>query len=172
MTTIIPFLPSNLRVPRFKAALDGSIHEISVTWNISAQRYYINVYDANGVWILTTALVTTPPARNTAQASYDPFLGAVVVDLVDPQLWPTPISGPWIKPGTIVEYTLEGFQPNTYNGKYRCLHISPIRFTYPMPQDPGPLLILGRVSRLLNMVDTVFTASSLVYRNGAFEISP
>jgi hypothetical protein len=45
-------------------------------------------------------------------------------------------------------------------------------FTFPMPTDPGPVLVVGKVNRLLNMIDTVFTRSTMVYRNGAFEINP
>jgi hypothetical protein len=172
MTTIIPFRPSNITTPEFRASLDGSEYKITVTWNVSALRYYINIYAASGAWIITVPLISTPPARNVASASYDPFLNAVVVSLVDPVYWPIPVGGPIIKPGTIVDYTLDGFQPNTYNGKYRSLHLNDTTFTFPMPTDPGPLIILGRVNRLLNMIETVFTTSTMVYRNGAFEINP
>jgi hypothetical protein len=172
MTTIIPFLPSNLVAPKFKATFDGAQYEVTVTWNVSAQRYYINVYDVNRIWIITVPLISSPPARDVQSAYYDPFLNAIVVDLVDPSLWPCPLAGPITRPGTIIEYTLDNFQPSTYNGKFRSLHINGTRFTFPMPIDPGPLIVLGRVNRLLSMVDTVFTRSTMVYRNGAFEISP
>ena len=91
---------------------------------------------------------------------------------MDPSLWPVPLGGPITQPGTIIYYTLDSFQPSTYNGRFRCLHINELSFTLPMPRDPGPLITLGQVSRLLNMVDTVFNISTMVYRNGAFEINP
>jgi hypothetical protein len=172
MTTTIPFLPSNIKTPSFDVVLDGNNYKTVVTWNVSAQRYYINVYSSTGTWIITTALVSSPPPRNVAGAIYDPFLNAVVVTLVDPSLWPVPASGPTTKPGTIIDYTLEGFQPSTYNGKFRCLHLNNTEFTFPMDTDPGSLIVLGRVSRLLNMIDTVFEISTMVYRNGMFEINP
>jgi hypothetical protein len=173
MTTIIPFLPSNIITPTINVTLDGIDHEVKITWNVSAQRYYINVYNKDtGAWIITTALVSTPPARNVQSVVYDPFLNAVVVQFVDPSHWPIPLTGPITKPGTMIDYTLEGFQPSTYNGKFRSLHINPLTFTFPMLTDPGPVVILGRVSRLLSMVDTVFQRSTMVYRNGAFEINP
>jgi hypothetical protein len=172
MTTIIPFLPSNIMTPEFRARLDGNDYTIRITWNISAQRYYINVYAQDGTWVITVPLISTPPARNVANASYDPFLNSVIIELVPPDQWPVPATGPTTKPGTMIDYTLEGFQPNTYNGRFRSLHVNNTMFTFSMPQDPGPLVILGRVSRLLNMVDTVFTTSTMVYRNGAFEINP
>jgi hypothetical protein len=172
MTTIIPFTPSNIRAPTYRATLDGNDYNIVVTWNVSAKRYYINVYTLNGLWIITTALVSSPPGRAVESAVYDPFLNAVEVTLVDPYLWPCPLPGPVTKPGTMVDYTLDNFQPNTYNGKFRCLHLTLQKFTFPMPTDPGPLIVLGRVNRVLSMVDTVFKRSTLIYRNGAFEISP
>lgn len=172
MTSIIPFVPSNIVAPRFKATLDGSVYDVSVTWNISSLRYYINIYDANGTWILTTALVSSPPARNIISCVYDPFLNSMVVQLVDPSQWPIPATGPMTRPGEMLDYTLEEFQPPSYNGKFRCMHITDTIFTFPMPTDPGPLVVLGRVSRLLSMVDTKFLRSTMVYRNGAFEISP
>jgi hypothetical protein len=172
MTTIIPFLPSNIMTPVFNAVLDGNNHKIAVTWNISAQRYYVNVYDFNGTWIITVPLISTPPARAVKSTQYDPFLNAVVVELVDPSRWPVPTTGPVTKPGTMIDYTLEGYQPDTYNGKFRCLHINDTMFTFPMDTDPGPLIVLGRASRMLSMIDTVFKTSSMVYRNGAFEINP
>lgn len=172
MATIVPFLPSNIVAPSFNTVFDGKNHKVVITWNISSQRYYINVYDSVGNWIITVPLISSPPPRAVLDAQYDPFLGSVVVDLVDPSLWPIPLGGPITKPGTIIEYTLEGFQPSTYNGKFRCLHIDGTQFTFPMTTDPGPLIVLGRVSRLLNMIDTVFNISSMVYRNGVFEITP
>lgn len=174
MTTIVPFVPSNQRAPSIPATLDGSPYNIVITWNVSAQRYYINIYDTNGNWILTTALVSTPPARQINTTVYDPFLNQVTVTMVDPSLWPVPLAleGINIRPGQIIDYTLLGFQPNTYNGLFRCLHIDPITFTFPMLTDPGQVLIMGSVNRMLNMIEPLFVTSTLVYRNGSFEINP
>jgi hypothetical protein len=52
------------------------------------------------------------------------------------------------------------------------MHINPIKFTVPMSTDPGPVNIMGFLSRRLNMVAGVFKTSTLVYRNGAFEVDP
>ena len=172
MTTIIPFLPSNIQTPSFKATLDTTDCTVKITWNVSAKRYYINVYDSNGIWIITTALVSSPPGRSVQSIIYDPFLSSMLVQFVDPSLWPIPASGPITLAGTMVDYTLEGFQPATYNGKFRCMHLDGLNFIFPMPQDPGPCVIQGKISRLLNMVATVFNTSTMVYRNGCFEINP
>src|SRR5215475_13717233 len=109
MTMIIPFLPSNMRPPTFTATLDGVNHKIILTWNISAQRYYVNVYDDSGAWVVTVPLITTPPARKISSVSYDPFKNLVNVQLTDPTTWPIPLppGGLITKPGTIIQYTLE-----------------------------------------------------------------
>jgi hypothetical protein len=172
VTTIIPFIPSNIQAPTFPLTLDGKKCNAVITWNISSLRYFVNIYDSNGNWIITTALVSSPPARNAISAVYDPFLNIITVEMHIYSGWPIPYAGLATKPGTMIDYTLEGFQPATYNGKFRCLHVLPLMFTFPMATDPGPLIILGTVSRLLNMVDPVMKVSSMVYRNGAFEISP
>jgi hypothetical protein len=174
MTTIIPFLPSNIRAPRFVAQFDGDDHNVIITWNISAQRYYVNVYDSTGVWIITIPLIQTPPTRKIESLIYDRARNIVVATMSSPTEWPVPLSPAGIvtKPGTIVDYTLENFTPTTYNGKQRSMQLDNVTFSYPVTQDPGPIQIYGTVSRILNMVSGVFKTSTLIYRNGAFEVTP
>lgn len=174
MTTITSFVPSNIRPFRFNATFDREQYEVIITWNISAQRYYINVYGLDGTWVVTVPLIQTPPARAINSVSYDPFMNQVVVKLVDPTLWPVPLSpgGLATRPGTMIDYTLENFTPDTYNGTFRGMHVNEVTFFYPMETDPGPVLITGSVSRKLNMVAGVFQTSSLIYRNSAFEVDP
>jgi hypothetical protein len=173
MTTIIPFLPSNLFAPNFTVTLDGSPYNVIVTWNISAQRYYINIYGSNGTWVITVPLFQSPPARAVNGLVYDPLRRVMTVELVAPPLWPVPIgsTGTATPPGTIVDYTLENFDPALLNTKWRCLHINDTFFSFPLVNNPGQINILGSVSRYLNMVSGLFD-STLIYRNGAFEVSP
>jgi hypothetical protein len=163
VTQLTPFVPSNVSPPTFNATLDGSPHSITVTWNVSAMRYYLNVYDVYGTWILTTPLVTSPTGEAVSAISYDPQRRLMNV---------TKASGLQVKPGTIVDYTLTGFDPPAVNGLWRCLHLDTWRFTFPIPQDPGPVMTLGSVNRILNMIGSVFQQSTLIYRNGSFEVSP
>jgi hypothetical protein len=174
MTTVIPFIPSNMKAPSFFVTLDNNDYTIRVTWNVSAQRFYINVYDQNGVWIITVPLISTPPGRKIENVVWDQFLGIVTVTLQDPSLWPVPLAheGIGTKPGTIIDYTLQGFVPDTFNGKFRGLHLDAITFTIPMPNDPGQVTVMGSAHRFLNMVQSVFKTSSVIYRNGAFQIDP
>ena len=174
MTTIIPFVPSKITPPSFRITLDANEYQVIITWNVSAQRYYINLYDVGGNWIITTPIITTPPARKASSAVYDRFQKAVIVQLVPTSQWPVPLNdgGFVIKPGTIVDYTLENFQPDVYNGFHRSIQISPTMFSYSQPTAIDvPPLVLGYVSRILNMVGGMFD-STFIYRNGSFEVSP
>lgn len=172
MTTVIPFIPSNLSAPHFLAAFDGTTYNVVVTWNVSAQRYYVNVNDLNGRWITTVPMFASPPGRPVEAISWDVGAKLVTVRLVDPSLWPNPMApGGIAVPGTIVEYTLENFTPTTYNGEFRCLQIDPVTFSFPLDTDPGTVKIVGSASRILSMMRGIFQ-STLIYRNGAFEISP
>jgi len=173
MTTIIPFLPSNIITPTFIATLDGNDYRVTITWNISAQRYYINIYDQSGVWIITVPLVQSPPARAINSLSYDSLRRVMTVQMVSPALWPVPLgsTGTATPAGMIVDYTLENFDPPVLNAKWRSLHINDTTFSFPLADDPGQINIVGSVSRYLSMVGGVFQ-STLIYRNGAFEVSP
>ena len=174
MTTVIPFIPSNIKVPTISVTLDGDSYTVKVTWNVSAQRYYINVYSTDGTWVIATPLVSCPPGRDIESVSWDSTRRILTVQMVDPSLWPIPLSagGLVTPPGQMIDYTLEGFQPDTYNGLFRGLQIDEVIFEIPMDTNPGQVVVLGNVTRLMNMVQTVFTTSSLVYRNGAFEVNP
>jgi hypothetical protein len=174
MTTVIPFLPSNLVAPNFRATLDGTDYDVEITWNVSAQRYYINIYGLDGTWIITTPLVQTPPARKIQSIVYDIFQKAILVTMVDPSQWPVPLSAAGLNtpPGTIVDYTLENCDPTLLNQKWRSLHINSSSFSFPLASDPGSINILGSVNRLMNMISGVFQTSTLIYRNGAFEVTP
>lgn len=174
MTTVVPFIPSNLVAPEFPATFDGNDYRVVVTWNISALRYYINVYDSNGLWIITAPLVQSPPSRGVNGLSYDSLRRVMTVELVAPPFWPVPIgsTGTFSPPGTVVDYYLENFDPVVLNTKWRCLHINDTYFEFPLPDDPGQINVLGSVARYINMLSSVFVTSTLIYRNGAFEISP
>jgi hypothetical protein len=169
MTTIIPFIPSNITTPVISVVLDNRDYNLVITWNIAAQRYYINIYDKiSGRWVITVPLISSPLARAVENITYDPFLSVVKVIMADPPPW-----GPgYAAPGTMIDYTLEGFRPNIYNGTFRSLHINDTTFTFSLMPTPSPVTVVGRVSRLLNMAASVFNTSTLVYRNSCFEVNP
>jgi hypothetical protein len=174
MTTVIPFLPSNLFPPKFRANFDGDDFDVIITWNVSAQRYYVNIYGFDNQWIVTVPLVQTPPSRAIQSATYDNLRRVMLVQMVDPSQWPVPLAsaGLLTPPGTIVDYTLENFDPVVLNAKWRTLQVTPTLFSFSLDADPGGINILGTVGRLMNMIDGIFQTSTLVYRNGSFEVNP
>jgi hypothetical protein len=61
MTTVTAFSPTPLGPFQFQATLDGVEHNVIVTWNTYAQRWYCNIYDQSGVLIVAIARVGSPP---------------------------------------------------------------------------------------------------------------
>lgn len=61
MITFIDFTPSDTTAFQFQAVLDGIQHNVVVTYNFFGQRYYINVYDAQGALIIAAPMVGSPP---------------------------------------------------------------------------------------------------------------
>lgn len=58
--TIIHFSPSLKSNFQFQCTLDQQDYTCIVTWNLFGQRYYINLYDNNGVRVLTLPLISSP----------------------------------------------------------------------------------------------------------------
>lgn len=172
MTTVIPFMPSNVITPTIHLTLDGQDCKMVITWNISAQRYYINIYGSDGIWIVTVPLVQTSPSRAIANASYDMLRRVMTVKLVDPIYFPVPLGANLTPPGTIADYTLENFDPPLLNRKWRSLHIDDVTFSFSLADNPGQIKVYGSVARYVDMIGGLFTTSKLIYRNGAFEVSP
>lgn len=56
----IPFTPAQNRPFQFQAVFDGRAHTVIVTWGLSGQRYYVNIYTLQGVRVLTIPMVGSP----------------------------------------------------------------------------------------------------------------
>lgn len=61
--SVTPFVVSQTQVFQFQATLDGSAYNCTVTWNVDAQRWYLNVFDGTGTRVLTRAVVGSPPGK-------------------------------------------------------------------------------------------------------------
>jgi hypothetical protein len=116
-------------------------------------------------------LVQTPPSRAVEQVSYDILRRVMTVTLVNPLYFPVPQGANLTFPGTIVDYTLENFDPPILNGKQRSLHIDDLTFSFPLADDPGQIQVIGSVARYIDMAEGIFL-STFIYRNGSFEITP
>ena len=62
-TTVTPFTPTSNQAFQFNPTLDGVVYTCSVTWNLSGQRWYLNIYTLQGVLVLSRALIASPPGQ-------------------------------------------------------------------------------------------------------------
>jgi hypothetical protein len=58
--SITPFTPTNAGAFQFGATFDGVNYICVVTWNLWAQRWYLNVYTVTGDLIVARALIASP----------------------------------------------------------------------------------------------------------------
>jgi hypothetical protein len=45
---------------QFTVTLDGSSYSVNVSWNITGQRPYVNVYNGSNALVVTTPLIGSP----------------------------------------------------------------------------------------------------------------
>ena len=89
MTTVVSFAPSPQAPFQFEAVLDGTTYTVIVTWNVSGQRYYINVYALDQTWIFTLPLIGSPQDYDISMtAGY--FASALVYRAANQQFEVTP----------------------------------------------------------------------------------
>jgi hypothetical protein len=162
MPTIFPFHPSSIEAPTFSANLDGDQYNCSVTWNVAAQRYYVNCFNLSGARVFTVALVETPRALTIDQLAWNINRKVVQALLSVEHFFPL---------GQEVLLTLEGADQPLYNGTFLCLVDGPKTFSYYVGSDPGHAQQFGSVSQLVNLGGGYFN-STLVYRDNAFEVRP
>jgi hypothetical protein len=61
-----PFRPTATQAFQFTASLDGADHTVTVTWNLSGKRWFINVHDSDRNLVLCRSLVASPAPRALA----------------------------------------------------------------------------------------------------------
>ena len=155
------------RAPNYAVDLDGAIHKLTVTWNVSAQRFYFNLYDPMGVWLVTAPLIETGPGLNIQEMVYDARLRSVVVRLLEPH---------WRPLGQIVDWSLEGVDPDNLNGLHRCEMTGNAEFVFHVARNPiigvnpGQMALHGTAHRYANLVKGYIETSMMIFRNGSFEV--
>jgi hypothetical protein len=163
MTSYYPFVRSNSRAPSFLATFDGSGYTITILWNVSAQRYYVNCTDTNNVLVFMVPLVETLIGFPIETLYWDIDNEVVIATLVAPQYD--------FKPGEIVNISIIQAVPTGYNGNGMATFINETTFTYPMKVNPGPMHQAGVVQYLISLTKGYFN-STLVFRNMQFEVTP
>lgn len=162
MTTFIDFVPSQVIAPQFQVTLDGAIYAVTVTWNLFAQRYYININDLGGNLIVAEALVGSPVGIEIESMTW--ANGLVTVTTIDPH---------FLSIGQSANLTIAGASPDSYNGLREMFVINDQSMTFPLADDPGFMTVPGTLQQNIDLVAGLFT-STLVYRepNKQFEVSP
>lgn len=61
MATSTVFTPNTQTTFQFQATLDGGAYNVEVTWNVTGQRWYVNVYGAANALVLSLPLIGSPP---------------------------------------------------------------------------------------------------------------
>ena len=62
MTTLVTFAPASNQPFQFNATLDGQNYTCVITWNLWAQRWYLNIYSLNPITLVVCkALIASPP---------------------------------------------------------------------------------------------------------------
>jgi hypothetical protein len=161
----IPITPG--RAPTMSLWLDGAYHQLSVTWNVSAQRRYFNLYNQFGVWVMTAPLIETGPGKMLVGITYVKELRSMRCTMAEPT---------WRPLGQMVDYWLEGVDPLWLNGKHRSETIGVNQFMFPvlnnpsLTVDPGQIALFGTASRFANLVEGYMERSVLIFRNRQFEV--
>jgi hypothetical protein len=162
MTTYFQFLPSNRKAQSFAPTFDGNIYNVTVYWNISAQRYYVNCKDLNGNLIFMVPLVGNPNPFQVLSMIYDPLNQRVIAE-VDEQYY--------LRIGRVLQANVINCVPNEYNGSGFLYVLSHNQIYYPLAIDPGPATVLGVIDYLISMTKGYFQ-STMIFRNGYFEVNP
>lgn len=159
---VFDFAPSTLAPFQFAPTLDGQIYTAIVTWNLFAQRWYLNLYTLGGALIVSTALIGSNVGVTLSAIAWD--LGAVTATTSAPHRYPI---------GATLNLAISGVAPAGYNGSVSALVTGPRTFTYPLAAFPGLAAVLGAVAYDINLVGAYF-ASSVAFRQASqqFEVSP
>lgn len=162
MTTYLPVTFSPRAAPTFQPTFDGSSYLCSVVWNLFGRRYYVNCFDNMNNRVFTVALIESPPAALLSTLSWDAASLTVTATTAVPH---------GLRAGSTVQLTVAGATPDGYNGEFDCWVTGASTFCYNMASDPGTVVVPGSASQLLSMTAGYFS-STLVWRNGQFEVSP
>jgi len=163
VTTYVDFQPSSTATPpfQFQATLDSVQYNVTTTWNIFGQRWYVNVYDLSGNRILTRPMVGS---------------GAKIQGVLTWANWTATASlqAPHNVPvGSVANVDVSG-TGLSYDGAWRALAVDAATLTFSLQVDPGRYGVTGNVSQDVNLVGGYFQTSTLVFRTGTaqLEVTP
>lgn len=168
MTTYVPFRPTPSAPFKFSAVLDGDTYDVTVTWNLFGQRWYVNVYQLDGTLVVAIPRIGSEHSQQLTALSWGTLTNVGLAT-------GSALGSINVPVGRMTEFTISGVTPSGYNVvNAPCLITGPNTFTYELAADPGgPATILGGFGHDVSLVSGYF-ASTLIWRetDNNFEISP
>jgi hypothetical protein len=162
MTTYFQFLPNNRQAQSFSPTFDGNIYNVTILWNISAQRYFVNCKDLSGNLIFMIPLVGNINPFQILSLSYDVQNQRVIAE-VDTQYY--------LRVGRVIYASVINCVPSQYNGTGFLYILSKNQIYYPLATNPGPATVLGVIEYYISLTKGYFQ-STMIFRNGYFEVNP
>lgn len=150
-STFIDFVPSTVAAPQFQATFAGTPYNVSITWNVFGQDYYINVTDLSGNLILCRSMTSS---GGTLQALVN-WAAPGVATITANQNHNVPI-------GTLVNIEISG--TNTIlDGEWQALATGPTTLTY-AANNPNVLLpINASLEFPLNLIGSYIPGAFLLF---------
>jgi hypothetical protein len=131
-------------------------------WNVSGQRWYLNLKDLSGNLIVNLPIIASPPSRNLQALSW--VRGASLAVTALPH---------GFKLGSTIRLSVADCLPVAYNGIINALITGTMTFSYPLTADPGQATVLGTAGFEVNLVGGYFS-SRMIFRatSQRFEVTP
>lgn len=153
MSTVVPFTPSTTSVFGFQPVIAGTQYSATVTWNLYAQRYYLNLYDTGGNLILCTAIVGSgPKLQATLTWESTGFTGVATVETATPHNIPVGQLA-----NVYISQTDTGF-----DGAQQVLATGPTTVIYALANPNVNEPVAGQMSFPVNLVQAL-GAGWLIY---------
>lgn len=149
---IFQFTPDIGQNQSFQPILDGNIYAAAITWNIFAQRWYLNLSDLNGNLIIYRAVSSSADPAAIANISWSQGIVTVVTE-----------APHFLGLGVVAELNISDNSPAGYNGIVDCNVTGPNTFTYALTADPGQQTQVGHFGSVVDLTDGAFVDSVLVY---------
>lgn len=151
--TFINFTPSTVSAFTFQASIGGTQYQVTVTWNVFGQRYYVNVYSLGGVLIVCRALISCGPQLLASFVWSDNFATATTQVAHNVPL------------GNSVDIVVSQTS-SPFDGTYPAFATSSTTLAYPLMPDPEEATpISGAVNFNLNLVEGVLSTGYLLFRD-------
>ena len=154
----VPFTPNpNLSPPfSFYITLDGKLYNLTVTWSIGGQRWYLNCYDSSQNHIFSLPKVGSPSGMQFESLESDDEGNVTAVS-----------SNPHgLDVGSVVQLQVYGCVPVAFNGSFPCSVLDGETFTWEIPNtttNPGTVSTLGWFKQMLNLLGGYFDMNSMEY---------